>query len=113
MGAGEAHKIMDVPLFTPVKRKSKCTCNFRILTLILEGVRLRLRSWILDSTTGIRIFQLRSEAELSFLMKFEWDQDKAASNLSNHGVSFDEAMTVFIDPLYVDFFDPDHSHNEH
>ena len=46
-------------------------------------------------------------------MKFEWDQDKAASNLSNGGVSFDEAMTVFIDPLYVDFFDPDHSHNEH
>ncbi len=46
-------------------------------------------------------------------MKFEWDQDKAASNLSNHGVSFDEAKTVFNDPLYVDFFDPDHSYNEH
>ena len=46
-------------------------------------------------------------------MKFEWDQDKAASNLSNHGVSFDEAKTVFLDPLYVDFFDPDHSYGEH
>ena len=46
-------------------------------------------------------------------MKFEWDQNKAASNLSNHGVSFDEAKTVFNDPLYVDFFDPDHSYNEH
>ena len=46
-------------------------------------------------------------------MKFEWDQNKAASNLSNHGVSFDEAKTVFNDPLYVDFFDPDHSHDEH
>ena len=46
-------------------------------------------------------------------MKFEWDQNKAASNLSTHGVSFDEAKTVFNDPLYVDFFDPDHSYNEH
>ncbi len=46
-------------------------------------------------------------------MKFEWDQNKAASNLSNHGISFDEAKTVFNDPLYVDFFDPDHSYNEH
>ena len=30
-----------------------------------------------------------------------------------HGVSFDEAKTVFDDPLYVDFYDPDHSYNEH
>ena len=47
------------------------------------------------------------------LMEFEWDQNKAASNLSKHGVSFDEAKTVFNDSLYVDFFDPDHSYNEH
>ncbi|MFH1076997.1 MAG: BrnT family toxin [Pseudomonadota bacterium] len=46
-------------------------------------------------------------------MEFEWDQNKAAFNLSSHGVSFDEAKTVFNDPLYVDFFDPDHSYNEH
>jgi len=46
-------------------------------------------------------------------VKFEWDQNKAASNLSTHGVSFDEAKTVFNDPLYVDFFDPDHSYKEH
>ena len=46
-------------------------------------------------------------------MEFEWDQKKAVSNLSKHGVSFDEAMTVFNDPLYVDFFDPDHSYSEH
>ncbi len=46
------------------------------------------------------------------LMDFEWDEDKAAANLSKHGVSFDEAKTVFDDPLYVDFFDPDHSHDE-
>ncbi|MBU4344921.1 MAG: BrnT family toxin [Proteobacteria bacterium] len=46
-------------------------------------------------------------------MKLEWDKNKAASNLLKHGVSFDEAKTVFDDPLYVDFYDPDHSYNEH
>ncbi|NJM12519.1 MAG: BrnT family toxin [Synechococcaceae cyanobacterium SM1_2_3] len=46
-------------------------------------------------------------------MVFEWDVSKAAVNLVKHGVSFDEAKTVFEDPLYVDFYDPDHSDNEH
>lgn len=46
-------------------------------------------------------------------MGYEWDQEKAASNLDKHGVSFDEAATVFDDPLYVDFYDPDHSVEEH
>ena len=45
-------------------------------------------------------------------MQFEWNDDKAASNLSKHGVSLEEAKTVFDDPLYVDFYDPDHSENE-
>lgn len=45
-------------------------------------------------------------------MKFEWDENKAVSNLSKHGVSFEEAKTVFDDPLYVDFYDPDHSEDE-
>lgn len=45
-------------------------------------------------------------------MNFEWDEKKAASNLSNHGISFEEAKTVFEDPVYLDFFDPDHSHEE-
>ena len=46
-------------------------------------------------------------------MEFEWDQAKAAANLANHGVSFEEAKTVFDDRLYVDFYDPKHSLNEH
>lgn len=45
-------------------------------------------------------------------MKFDWDKNKAASNLSKHGVSFDEAKTVFDDSLYIDFYDPDHSDEE-
>ncbi|MDS4020798.1 MAG: BrnT family toxin [Candidatus Competibacter sp.] len=46
-------------------------------------------------------------------MNFEWDGNKAAANLLKHGVSFDDAKTVFNDPLYVDFYDPDHSDEEH
>jgi len=46
-------------------------------------------------------------------MEYEWDEKKAAANLSKHGVSFEEAKTVFDDPLYVDFYDPDHSYGEH
>lgn len=46
-------------------------------------------------------------------MAYEWDHEKAASNLEKHGVAFEEAATVFADPLYVDFYDPDHSVDEH
>jgi uncharacterized protein len=45
-------------------------------------------------------------------MRFEWDKNKAARNLSKHGVSFEEAKTVFDDSLYIDFYDPDHSEDE-
>jgi uncharacterized DUF497 family protein len=45
-------------------------------------------------------------------MEFEWDDEKAEANLTKHEVSFDEAKTVFDDPLYVDFYDPDHSFDE-
>ncbi|MEO6195914.1 MAG: BrnT family toxin [Thermoanaerobaculia bacterium] len=42
-------------------------------------------------------------------MLFEWDPDKAAHNLDKHGVTFEEAQTVFEDDLFVVFEDPDHS----
>lgn len=45
-------------------------------------------------------------------MRFEWDEDKAKKNILKHQVSFDEAKTVFDDPLYIDFYDPDHSIDE-
>lgn len=44
--------------------------------------------------------------------QFEWDSDKAEANLRKHGVSFDEAVTVFGDPLSVLLSDPDHSEGE-
>lgn len=45
-------------------------------------------------------------------MQFEWDPAKAAENLSKHGVSFEEAATVFRDPLSATGADPDHSVGE-
>ena len=45
-------------------------------------------------------------------MRFKWDENKAASNLVKHGVSFEEAATVFGDPLSDTFDDPDHSSDE-
>jgi uncharacterized DUF497 family protein len=45
-------------------------------------------------------------------MQFEWDREKASANLRKHGVSFDEAVTVFYDPLAATFDDPDHSTQE-
>ena len=45
-------------------------------------------------------------------MEFEWDADKAVSNLSKHGISFAEAMTVLSDALEVMIPDPAHSDAE-
>lgn len=45
-------------------------------------------------------------------MQFEWDTAKAARNLAKHGVSFDEASTVFGDPLAGTVLDPRHSGEE-
>jgi uncharacterized DUF497 family protein len=43
---------------------------------------------------------------------YEWDSKKAKANQREHGVSFDEAASVFLDPLAVTFPDPDHSGEE-
>jgi hypothetical protein len=45
-------------------------------------------------------------------MQFEWNPEKAARNLAKHGVSFDEASTVFGDPLAGTIPDPRHSVEE-
>jgi uncharacterized protein len=46
-------------------------------------------------------------------MKFEWDQSKAAANLRKHSVSFEEAKTLFDNPLALIFDDEAHSVDEH
>jgi hypothetical protein len=45
-------------------------------------------------------------------IKFEWDDDKAKANLKKHKVGFDEASTVFSDPLAKIFSDDEHSAEE-
>ena len=45
-------------------------------------------------------------------MLFEWDTKKSESNRKKHGVAFEEAATVFGDPLALTFNDPDHSGEE-
>lgn len=45
-------------------------------------------------------------------MKFEWDESKKRSNLEKHGISFEEAQTIFENPLAAIFDDPQHSIGE-
>jgi hypothetical protein len=45
--------------------------------------------------------------------EFEWDSTKAAANLKKHGIAFEEALTVFTDPLARIIDDADHSNGEH
>ena len=46
------------------------------------------------------------------MIKFDWDPIKAASNLRKHGVSFEEARSVFYDDFAVQFYDETHSSDE-
>ena len=45
-------------------------------------------------------------------MAYEWDPEKAEAHSRKHGVSFDEASSVFLDPNAVTYDDPDHSNGE-
>ncbi|MFC2161708.1 BrnT family toxin [Acidobacteriota bacterium] len=45
-------------------------------------------------------------------LRFEWNKSKDKANLRNHGVSFDEATTVFYDENSIEFYDHDHSLEE-
>ncbi len=46
------------------------------------------------------------------MIKFEWDTAKAVTNIKKHGVSFEEAKSVFFDDFAVQFFDQDNSDTE-
>ena len=47
-----------------------------------------------------------------YVQNFEWDQTKATSNRRKHGISFEQAATVFRDPLMLSIADDDHSQTE-
>ena len=46
------------------------------------------------------------------MIEFEWDAAKAAANLKKHGVSFEEAKSIFFDDFAIQFFDDEHSRSE-
>jgi len=46
------------------------------------------------------------------MIKFEWDTSKATSNKRKHGVTFEEAQSVFYDDFAIQFFDDEHSELE-
>lgn len=46
-------------------------------------------------------------------MEFDWDPKKSGRNLKDHTISFEEAKTVFGDPLSITYPDPDHSFDEY
>jgi len=45
-------------------------------------------------------------------LKFEWNQNKAAKNIGKHRVYFDEAATIFDDPMFITVVDEEHSVDE-
>ena len=45
-------------------------------------------------------------------MRFDWNQAKASANAKKHGVTFEQARTVFFDEFAVQFFDEDHASDE-
>ena len=45
-------------------------------------------------------------------IRFEWDEAKNRQNVRKHGISFEEAQTVFLDDHAIRFYDPDHSEEE-
>lgn len=46
------------------------------------------------------------------MIQFEWDQSKATLNLKKHGISFEEAQSVFYDEFAIQFYDDEHSSSE-
>jgi len=45
-------------------------------------------------------------------LRFEWNERKNRLNRKKHGISFEEAQTVFFDEHAIEYFDPDHSLDE-
>ena len=45
-------------------------------------------------------------------IRFTWDQKKSKANYEKHGISFEEAKSIFYDPAARQIYDPDHSADE-
>ena len=75
------------------------------------GARLA-RTLDRTNTLRTRLAAYVQSAYTSRMLKFEWDPKKAAANLRKHGVSFNDAQTVFADENAKLIDDPDHSDEE-
>lgn len=51
-------------------------------------------------------------SKMTIYYNFEWDAIKASENKGKHGITFDEAATIFKDSKALTIFDPDHSETE-
>jgi len=76
-----------------------------------------VREMVTDKGVSVKPADLiRENGELEELfvnLEFEWDAAKASENIKNHRVNFEEAKSVFNDPLLLTFPDPEHSDEEH
>ena len=61
-------------------------------------------------TDGLSVLLNRSFEEL--VLEFEWDANKAETNLKKHSITFSEAASIFGDPFEITISDPDHSADE-
>jgi uncharacterized protein len=82
---------------------------YGICVSILRGMGDRL---LQTSLKGDRKLLLIVYKTYNQGMEFEWDEIKAAINLNKHGINFEEAKTVFYNPLAVIFDDEKHSQDE-
>jgi hypothetical protein len=77
-------------------------------------LKLKVDGWAARGELEALAAHLRGKLAACYtsLMKFDWDPVKAAENLLNHKVSFEEAQSIFGDPLATTIADPDHSVGE-
>ena len=61
-----------------------------------------------DSRKNQRVVSLPDRSEL----EFEWDDEKNTANVKKHGIDFEDAILVFNDENYIEFYDPAHSEEE-
>lgn len=85
--------------------------SFYTTTRLLYCCQILITLVIVCTDQGCRKIQNNYNVIMNTL-KFEWDEKKASANLKKHGVSFEEARTVFFDEQAKLIDDPDHSDDE-
>ena len=89
--------------------KKTINSPFRDLAWYLRGPFIRHRDEVPGRCPDRSASCCASNSAYDRRMRFQWDLKKAAANLGKHGVSFEEASTVFGDPLAATIPDPLHS----